>query len=165
YSVTSSFDVTFDLPEEIQVIAPGERTNEQKAAGRTSHRFQADNIRDFAAVFHTELQMTERKVGKVLVRLHYLEGEEEKAERMMAAAEQSLETYDRLIGPYAWEELDIVSVAFDPSFNGGMEYPQLVMINTPYRFDQEELEGTVMHEIAHQWFYAAVGNDPYQEPW
>lgn len=165
YSVTSSFDVTFDLPEKLKVIAPGERTTEQKEAGRRLHRFQANQIRDFAAVFHTDLQVAEQEIGEVTMRLHYLEGEEEKAERMMNAATTALDTYTRSIGPYAWKELDIVSVAFDPSFNGGMEYPQLVLVNTPYLDSEEELEGTVMHEIAHQWFYATVGNDSYEEPW
>ena len=27
------------------------------------------------------------------------------------------------------------------------------------------LEAHVPHEIAHQWFYAAIGNDSYKEPW
>ena len=28
-----------------------------------------------------------------------------------------------------------------------------------------KLESHVPHEIAHQWFYAAIGNDSYKEPW
>jgi aminopeptidase N len=56
-------------------------------------------------------------------------------------------------------------VDYSQDFDGGMEYPQLVMINTPYLTDEEELSLTVMHEVAHQWFYSAIGNDQYMEPW
>ena len=30
---------------------------------------------------------------------------------------------------------------------------------------EEKLAGTVAHEIAHQWFYAVVGNNQYREAW
>ena len=57
-----------------------------------------------------------------------------------------------------------------------MEYPGLVMIGLPdtdpeglkmldkdKRF--EEIKAHIPHEVAHQWFYGAIGNDPYNEPW
>jgi aminopeptidase N len=38
-----------------------------------------------------------------------------------------------------------------------MEYPELVI--SPAQF------GILGHEIAHQWWYAIIGNDEYAEPW
>lgn len=54
-----------------------------------------------------------------------------------------------------------------------MEYPGLCMIGMPDVKDFRKinknsyggLEAHVPHEIAHQWFYAAIGNDSYKEPW
>ena len=53
---------------------------------------------------------------------------------------------------------------------GGMEYPGLIMTNATsfYSgsfFDGWALADGVSHEIAHQWFYAAVGNREYREGW
>jgi aminopeptidase N len=31
--------------------------------------------------------------------------------------------------------------------------------------DQDYLEGTVAHEVGHQWFYNLVGNDQLDDPW
>ena len=58
-------------------------------------------------------------------------------------------------------------------FDGAMEYPGLCMIGMPdvkefRNIDKNsfgKLESHVPHEIAHQWFYAAIGNDSYKEPW
>jgi aminopeptidase N len=33
------------------------------------------------------------------------------------------------------------------------------------RYPPVVLESTVAHEVAHQWFYAVVGNDQLDEPW
>jgi aminopeptidase N len=51
-----------------------------------------------------------------------------------------------------------------------MEYPGLIMANASSYFDGPlrdaiSLEDKISHEIAHQWFYAAVGNREYSEGW
>jgi aminopeptidase N len=48
----------------------------------------------------------------------------------------------------------------------GMEYPGVVLIEQQlYRRDGRDLETTIVHEIAHQWWYSLVGNDAQGEPW
>jgi hypothetical protein len=56
----------------------------------------------------------------------------------------------------------------------GMEYPGIVVITLAvYDLDAQVrgvpapimMEGTVGHEVGHQWFYNAVGNDQIDEPW
>jgi aminopeptidase N len=47
-----------------------------------------------------------------------------------------------------------------------MEYPGLNLIGWDlYRDRRSELEDRVVHEIAHQWWYAQVGNDQVRTPW
>ena len=29
----------------------------------------------------------------------------------------------------------------------------------------DHIETHIPHEVAHQWFYSVIGNDPYNEPW
>ena len=45
--------------------------------------------------------------------------------------------------------------------DGGMEYPQLIMI-TGYRGDAS-LAGVTAHEVAHQWFYGLLGSNETRE--
>jgi aminopeptidase N len=70
-----------------------------------------------------------------------------------------VQTLNRLVGPYPYPELDLVDA---PEAFGGIEYPGLVYIGTVGTYWL--IEPTV-HEVAHQWFYALVGNDQLIEPW
>ena len=51
--------------------------------------------------------------------------------------------------------MDVVLTGFS-SF-GGMEYPTIIFTN-PNKL-------TVSHELAHQWWYAIVGDDQFAAPW
>lgn len=70
-------------------------------------------------------------------------------------------------GEYPYDTLDVVQTPYNA---GGMEYPGLVRIAEMYA-DLIEAEGDeslrldVAHEVAHEWFYAVVGNDQYREAW
>ncbi len=47
-----------------------------------------------------------------------------------------------------------------------MEYPQAILLgNQLYERYRDELEIRTAHEIAHQWWYGLVGNDPVTYPW
>ena len=73
------------------------------------------------------------------------------------------------IGKYPYEELDVTPLLFGFGY-GGMEYPGLIMTNATSFYDGTlmdawSLSDGLSHEIAHQWFYAAVGNNEYSEAW
>ena len=87
-------------------------------------------------------------------------------------AVESFELYSNLIGEYPYEELDMVSVFMETA----MEYSGLLMIGYPdvspealKNLDKEkryvQITEHISHEVAHQWFYSVIGNDPYNEPW
>lgn len=48
----------------------------------------------------------------------------------------------------------------------GMEYPQAIFLGVElYTRFRENLEVLTVHEMAHQWWYNIVHNDPVREPW
>jgi aminopeptidase N len=63
------------------------------------------------------------------------------------------------VGEYPYTELDLVDA---PEAFGGLEYPGLVYIGT---VGTSWLIEPTVHEVAHQWFYALIGNDQLVEPW
>ena len=83
-----------------------------------------------------------------------------------AAAEYSaaaLRVYDDVFGPYPYAELDVVA---GPIQFRGMEYPGLFELGFDlYNDNADELEFRAAHEVAHQWWYNLVGNDPVNAPW
>ena len=59
-----------------------------------------------------------------------------------------------------------MSVAVAPLTYRGMEYPQVNLLGVElYTRFQNNLEILVAHEVAHQWWYQIVHNDPINMPW
>ena len=75
-------------------------------------------------------------------------------------AADSLSFYEKTFGDYAYPAYTVVQTDFP---YGGMEYPMLSMISLSLH--QSEVAAVVAHETAHQWWYAMVGSDQYNEAW
>jgi len=68
-------------------------------------------------------------------------------------AVESFNYFQSIIGPYPHKQLDII-------LDGpGMEYAGIVTVTNEVR------KAIIVHEIAHQWFYGIVSNDPYVDAW
>lgn len=165
YSVISDLDVTLDAPAELEILATGQQISKNVLENRQTVHFLANNVRDFFVMLNTPFKKMTAKIDNVNVVIAYRKGEEDAAAVMMAAAKQVLPTYQAWFGDYPWQTLTIASADYAADFNGGMEYPTLVTINTLHLPDDDELGLTVAHEIAHQWFYNLVGSNSYREPW
>jgi aminopeptidase N len=77
-------------------------------------------------------------------------------------AAQMLEFYTNLIGPYPYEKLALVesSTRF-----GGMENSSNIFFDEKTVDGTGKIEGTVAHEIAHQWFGDAVTESDWHHLW
>ena len=64
-----------------------------------------------------------------------------------------------LYGKYPWPDLVLAEVGADGGFS--MEYPRAIHLTRSKVTDSY----VVNHEVAHQWFYAQLGNDQMREPW
>jgi len=82
--------------------------------------------------------------------------------RDFGRAAQMLEFYTRLVGPYPYEKLALVqsSTRF-----GGMENSSNIFFDEKSIKGAGQLEGTVAHEIAHQWFGDSVTEADWHHLW
>jgi hypothetical protein len=115
--------------------------------------FEASQVRDFNFTARVAYKTLSASVGGVSIVVHYstLSGT-----KMLNWAKRSVQTFSRLVGPYPYPTLRIVETG------GGhaMEAPAMAWIPR----GSTGLGWLVAHEVAHQWFYAVVGNDQAQEP-
>ncbi len=165
YSVTGNFDVTITAPADLEVLATGKQISKNVLENRQTAHFLAPNVRDFFVLLNTPFKKTTAKIDNVNVTIAYRQGEENAAAKMLTTAKQVLPKFEAWFGDYPWQTLTIASADYSSNFDGGMEYPTVVTINTPHLYDDDELGITVAHEIAHQWFYSLVGSNSYREPW
>jgi hypothetical protein len=136
-------------------LPPGIRA---ATTGTTAGAVTTATARDFTIVAGP-LQPSELRAGDVTVRRWSLREPAGVARAALRRSARALTTYERWYGPYDRSELDVVEGPrrYARGAGLGMEYPELALAPAAPR--------VVFHEIAHQWWYAIVGNDEYRQPW
>lgn len=153
----SSFEVNFKLPNGYSFISTADK---EGTLGKTEGKVKIKKVRDFfiAIVKDMEMYETDAEDG-VKIRLFTKDDHHKNIEETLDLAKDALMFYQKNIGKYPHKQLDII---LD---NGAfMEYPGIVTIN-PYVQDTYFYRNAIVHEIAHQYFYGVVSNDPYNEAW
>lgn len=184
YSKCADYNVTCAAPEDYILISSGTEEKLSTADGKTKWKMTASNMRDFVIMAGNNLEVLTDTVDGVVINSYYLKSQDvemygnadnkQQGEVSLQAGKDALTVFNECYGKYPYSELDIVEAGY--SF-GGMEYPSLVVISDLYAMVmgsqdkesiseyRERLRDTVAHEIAHQWFYAVVGNDQYRAAW
>lgn len=148
-SISPRVRVTFSAERALTYVTSGDLA----ARSGNSRTFVARNVRDFNFLARPSFKTLKGSAAgvRILVSYNTLNGS-----TMLKWAKRSVETYTRLVGAYPYKRLRVAESA------GGhaMESPQMVWI--PRR--SSSVPWLVAHEVAHQWFYAVVGNDQASEP-
>jgi hypothetical protein len=166
------YDVRLTVPKSWVVGASGrERGRADNPDGTTTHTYHADDIHDFA--WTTSPDYIERKarfehptLPPVEMRLLLQPEHAGQAERHFEAARTALRYYGEWYGAYPYGYVTIVDPAWH-SGAGGMEYPTLLTAGTRWLAPRGvmEPEGVTVHEAGHQFWYAIVGNNEFEDAW
>lgn len=156
FSLTSEWTARLDVPAGWSAATTG-RTMRRRALAGGARRLtiRAPRARDFALAIG-RYRVSSTSVDGVRVRYLAAPGaSRRRGARMLATAAGAVRAFSRRYGPYRASELDVVETPRLAS--EGMEYPELVM--------SEPVADTVVHEVAHQWWYSQVGSDGWRSPW
>jgi len=164
FAEAALYDVTLTLPPSLTLISTGSVIDEKaNEAGQHVYHIAGGPLREFAWLASAEYLSAETTASGAVVRSFYLPGDEAAGQSAMHTAAAALRVYGDAFGPYPFGEMAVVEA---PLRFYGMEYPGLNLIGIDlYRDRREELENRLAHEIAHQWWYAQVGNDQVNVPW
>ena len=125
-------------------------------ASGTAWRCEASDVRDFSFVVNPRFRVTERTQGDTVIRVFAETVDGEETARLAGEAVGRL---GDLYGQYPWSDLILAEVGSATGFS--MEYPRMIHLTR----DKVADPYVVFHEVAHQWFYAQVGNEQQAEPW
>jgi len=171
YFDASFYVVRVTAPAELTVVASGVEVGRENEGGNQVLTFAAGPARDFYLAASDRYTVVSKKVGETEVNSYTFEERTDGAKQALQYAVDALESFNERFGVYPYTEFDVVST---PMQALGIEYPGIVGIALNlYDVDgtvaglpsRVMMEGTVAHEVAHQWFYNAVGNDQIDEPW
>lgn len=159
YSTLANYDVQLTCNKKYVVACTGNKTNSQQQDGLQTVCINANAVRDFAIVLSEHFDIQKAIVDDIEINYYYYG--DEKASQSLETAKKSISTFNNFFGKYPYEQISIVETGF---IYGGMEYPNLVMISD--NLDKyDDYTNTIVHEIAHQWWYGVVGNNQFENSW
>ena len=166
------YDVRMKVPGRWMLGATGrEQSHKDNADGTTTWIYHADDVHDFA--WTTSPDFIERKarfehktLPPVEMRLLLQPEHAAQAERHFEATRTTLRFYGEWFGAYPYPNITIIDPAWQ-SGTGGMEYPTFFTAGSrwlvPARVNDPE--GVTVHEAGHQFWYAMVGNNEFEDAW
>jgi aminopeptidase N len=166
-SEAALYRVQVSAPQDWHVVTTGVRVDEERRDGILVQRFSSGPVRDFTLVASPRFEEEETEVGGVLVRHWGLPGGEDSWSTGLNVSQNALALFDERFGSYPYNELDVIAVPLNLA--SGVEYPGLILIDQALYTSGSARPGffeiVVSHEVAHQWWYAVVGNDVIEHPW
>jgi hypothetical protein len=168
-------------PGVVVFTSAGEGQN--NSASEQTAVFSAPALRDFAIIAGRNLRFEQTQVGETTLRSIFIPEHERIGKRVLTMAEDSLRIFTARFGPLPFKTLNIAEAPLVAGL-GSNEFSGLEVIASAYYVDfdspavrnlpeiireqrpsvEESLEWGVAHLIAHQWWGAAVGNNPAREP-
>ncbi|MEI5907954.1 M1 family metallopeptidase [Bacillus spongiae] len=156
----SDFNFTYEIPEGFTVATTSPNDSYPSA---TKGSVQASNVNAFFVGILKDPTIIEKKVGHITINVLGFKVDSELHQEVTDIAADAITYFEENIGMYPHDQIDIVLDGI------GMEYPGIVtahsVINGILQLDPEPLKKTVVHELAHQWFYGVISNDSYHDAW
>ena len=183
YQEWGDFDVALTVPRGFIVGASGDLLNADSALRDTAAsiyqwrkenphdtlqttlwQYRARNVTDFAWTTDPDYRYYSKTwqgitVNYLIMRANYAAWKKE-----IGAGLGVMRILSQLIGPYPYKQITVADTYIQA---GGMEYPNIVFINTwaTPRRDPAYFRAVVIHEIAHNWFYGLLASNQTEFEW
>ena len=138
------------------------------AAVRIENRYQfaMQQARTFAVSISPDYELLETEAAGITIKAYAFPNSRIPNQAVLEYAAQAAALYTELFGPLVNQQVSIVQA----DFLDGMEFDGLYFVSKGF---YDLYDGTIngylsiitVHEMAHQWWFGAVGSDQAREPW
>lgn len=160
----ADFEVQLELtgnqtPLTVAASGAGTRTENQ-------YHYKVSKARNFVLSISPDYQMLHTEAAGVTILTYAFSDSTVQNQAVLEYASQALTLYSKLFGPLLRQTVSVVQA----DFLDGMEFDGLYFVSKGF---YNLYDGTVnsylslitVHEMAHQWWYGAVGSDQALNPW
>ena len=164
FNYASLFVVSATIPSDQVPVTSGQQISSTLVNDQQSHyRWVTGPSREFLFHSSNRFQFDSLDAYGTRVTSYWLPEHEEAGRAALQHTAAALRVYSDWFGPYPFTDL---RVATAPLSFRGMEYPQVFLLGLQlYDRYRDQLEIRTVHEVAHQWWYQIVHNDPVNQPW
>jgi hypothetical protein len=175
FNEAADYEVTVTAPTGVEVFTSGSEKSDKT--------FTASALRDFAILAGRGLRSEHTEVNGINVRSIYLAEHERVGKRALTIAANAVRVFTASFGELPFKTISVAEAPLVAGI-GSVEFSGMNVIASAFFVDfdspairnlpeiireqrpsvEESLEWTVAHLVAHQWWGAAVGNDPAREP-
>ena len=160
YSEVADYNVSIKYPSTLKLASSGTQTNSSNDGDTTVAQVQAKCVRDFGFVLSNKFEQKSATYDN-RVNINYYYYGDTSPDETMTLIEEVVAFFEDKIGKYPYSQLSVVETNF---VHGGMEYPNMVLISDCLA-DYDTYQMVVIHELLHQWWYSAVGNNQFDYGW
>ncbi|MGH9966693.1 MAG: M1 family aminopeptidase [Pyrinomonadaceae bacterium] len=182
FNEVADYEVSVESAPGVMIFTSATDLPPKSEDGRAK-TYAGASLRDFAIIAGRGLHTEQVVVGDTTLRSIFLPEHERAGKRVLAAGANALRVFASRFGPPPFKTiniaeaplvaglgstefagLDVIASAFYVDFDSASmrNLPEIIREQRPSV--EESLEWTVGHLVAHQWWGAAVGNDPAREP-
>lgn len=182
FNESADYEVAITTTPGVAVYASGTE-REGKDEREHTKTFSGSALRDFAIVAGRGLRAEQTTVGQTTLRSVFLAEHERVGKHVLAVGANALRVFSSRFGPLPYKTINIAEAPLVAGL-GSTEFSGLTVVASAFYVDfdspatrnlpeiireqrpavEQSLEWTVAHLLAHQWWGAAVGNDPAREP-
>jgi hypothetical protein len=182
FNEVADYEVSIEASPGV-VVFTSAAEDQSKPADEKAAAFSAPALRDFAIIAGRNLRSEQTQIGEITLRSIYVPEHERIGKRVLKMAEDSLRIFTAKFGSLPFKTISIAEAPLVAGL-GSNEFAGLEVIASAYYVDfdspamrnlpeiireqrpsvEESLEWGVAHLVAHEWWGAAVGNDPAREP-
>lgn len=158
YSECADYTVTLKLPKEYVVASTGEIMEERVLESKKVYTMFRMNARDFAMVLSDAFRVVSAEIGGKTLNYYYYA--DETPTKTLETVEEAFAFYEERFGEYPYTSYSVAQTGF---CYGGMEYPCLTILSDALK--TQDKPRAIAHEVAHQWWYGAVGSNGVENAW
>jgi len=177
YSEFGDYEVTLDVPANWRIAATGELQDTAEFAwldslimgrdtiprtGRKILTYKQKQVSDFAWFAKPDFKVAKSKTtlpGRHEVTtfaFYKVDTKKVNGQAILAAIDKALQYYSSRVGLYPYRYCTAVIGPLQAA--GGMEYPMITICS-------DASEGTIIHEVGHNWFQGMLGTQEREHPW
>ncbi|WP_454053060.1 M1 family metallopeptidase [Clostridium sp. Marseille-Q7071] len=165
YSDIANYKASINVPGNMELASTGITNSSKKEKdGTKTYDIIAEKVRDFVFIMSPEFKVITKEVDDITVNSFYIydgnENTTKNAEELLNLTIDALSFFGKNFGKYPYKEFDTVET-YVQGF--AMEYPQLIQMGK-YNVNSAFTEESMVHEVAHQWWYVTVGNNEFKNP-